>query len=437
MIAFRETAAVTFPGPATEGGTAQIPDTEALGDEIARLAAHLHAATYQLLVLIRAFDEREGWACGFRSCAHWLSWRTSIALGPAREKVRVARALADLPLISGAMARGEQSFSKIRALTRVATPENEEELLEVARHATAAHVETLVRAWRRVDRLEDAELEAERHRSRYLRLHPDEDGSWVLRGRLDPEVGALLEKALEWASEALYRKEKGAAPGRVADVQEEETAAPEAEITAEQRRADALGLLAERALAESATRAGGLEDSPQPEDARPQSGADEAAPADGSSPPLGRADRFQVVFHLEAGSGRNVPAASSRRARGLGPAPRAGGPGPSAGSEGPDRSRRNGPAAGLRRGRCSHDPRCRRPGAGCGAKATDGAPSPPPCPGSPRRGLSLSGLRGQVFRRTPHCPLGRRGRDEARESREFVPPSPQGGPRGGIPGGGG
>ena len=333
MIAFRETAAVTFPGPATEGGTAQIPDTEALGDEIARLAAHLHAATYQLLVLIRAFDEREGWACGFRSCAHWLSWRTSIALGPAREKVRVARALADLPLISGAMARGEQSFSKIRALTRVATPENEEELLEVARHATAAHVETLVRAWRRVDRLEDAELEAERHRSRYLRLYPGEDGSWVLRGRLDPEVGALLEKALEWASEALYRKEKGAAPGRVADVQEEETAAPEAEITAEQRRADALGLLAERALAESATRAGGLEDSPQPEDARPQSGADEAAPADGSSPPLGRADRFQVVFHLEAGSGRNVPAGTFlpppalAEPGGLGPLQGLGGPG--------------------------------------------------------------------------------------------------------------
>jgi hypothetical protein len=296
MIAFQETVAAdtdlamaAFPSHPSVPGTdlvsaaALAPDTEALGDEIARLAAHLHAATYQLLVLIRAFDEQEGWGGGFLSCAHWLSWRTGIGPGPAREKVRVARALAVLPHISGAMARGEQSFSKIRALTRVATPENEEELLEIARHATAAHVETLVRAWRRVDRLEEAELEAERHQSRYFRLYPEEDGSWVLRGRLDPEVGALLEKALEWASEALYRKERIEAPGEGEDIREE--AEIDAAPTAEQRRADGLGLLAERALAESTT-----------------------APANGSSPPLGRADRFQVVVHMEAGKGKNVPA---------------------------------------------------------------------------------------------------------------------------------
>ena len=110
MIAFRETVAATgFPAP--ESG-ALAPDTEALGDEIARLVAQLHAATYQLLVLIRAFDEAEGWAGGFLSCAHWLSWRTGIGPGPAREKVRVARALASLPHLSRAMAQGELSFSK-------------------------------------------------------------------------------------------------------------------------------------------------------------------------------------------------------------------------------------------------------------------------------------------------------------------------------------
>ncbi|MFO8175024.1 MAG: DUF222 domain-containing protein, partial [Longimicrobiales bacterium] len=124
-------------------GSIESDDTEALGDEIARLSAHIHAATHQLLVLIRAFDEGEGWAWGFRSCAEWLSWRTGISPGPAREKVRVARALGDLPLLSAAMARGELSFSRVRAITRIANAENEAELLELARHATAAHLERI------------------------------------------------------------------------------------------------------------------------------------------------------------------------------------------------------------------------------------------------------------------------------------------------------
>ncbi len=266
--------------------TSSFEDTERLGDEIARLAAHLHAATYRLLVLVRAFDEREGWAGGFRSCAHWLSWRTGIAPGASREKVRVARALAELPLISGAMERGALSFSKARALTRVATAENEEALLEIAEHGTAAHIEKIVRAWKRVDRLEDAQAERERHESRYLRLHVDEDGMYVLRGRLDPEVGELLEKALEAAGDALYRK-----PEDGADAAPEPSAL---ETTAAQRRADALGLIAERALAAKNV-----------EDGRP----------------VGRAERYQVVLHVEANtgasvlesSGTDVPAETSRR----------------------------------------------------------------------------------------------------------------------------
>ena len=106
------------------------------------------------------------------------------------------------------MARGEMSFSKVRALTRKATPENEAALLDVARHATAAQTEELVQLWRRVDRLEDAEEEERRHQGRFLHLHMDHDGSYRIRGRLDPEVGALLEKALEWAAEELYRTTK-------------------------------------------------------------------------------------------------------------------------------------------------------------------------------------------------------------------------------------
>ena len=86
-------------------------ETDALGDAIAELAARIQAATYELLVMIRQFDERGGWGQGFTSCAHWLNWRTGLAMGAAREKVRVARALADLPRLSDAMRRGHRGHA--------------------------------------------------------------------------------------------------------------------------------------------------------------------------------------------------------------------------------------------------------------------------------------------------------------------------------------
>ena len=106
---------------------------EQLGEEIAELSAHLEAAAARLLHLIREFDARGGWNTGFRSCAAWLSWRVGLDLGAAREKVRVARALGALPQLAQALARGELSYAKIRALTRVATPETEARLLAVGR----------------------------------------------------------------------------------------------------------------------------------------------------------------------------------------------------------------------------------------------------------------------------------------------------------------
>src|SRR5688500_10877301 len=209
---------------------------EELGDDIAELAAHLHAATYRLLVMVAEFDRRGGWGGGFRSCAHWLSWRTRLNLGAAREKVRVARALEHLPQVSDAFRRGELSYAVVRAVTRIATPANESELLQLAQHGTASHVERVVRAWRRVDRLEEQWAERERHRSRYLHLYPDDDGMYVLRGRLSPEVGARLERALAAASEALYERSN-------------REPSPKADATSHtQREADAIGLLAEWAL---------------------------------------------------------------------------------------------------------------------------------------------------------------------------------------------
>src|SRR5258706_3051933 len=174
----------------------EVEALERLGDEIAELAAHIEVATARLLDMIRDFDARCGWGNGFKSCAEWLSWRVGIDLSAAYERVRVARALPTLPLISAAFARGEVSYSKVRALTRVATPETEERLLQFARSGTAAHVERLVRAWRRVDRNAENEGAAQRHKSRALYVYQDEDGMFVFRGRLTPEVDPAVRPAL-------------------------------------------------------------------------------------------------------------------------------------------------------------------------------------------------------------------------------------------------
>ena len=133
----------------TSGRPDRTAELDRLGDEIALLSAHIEAATGRLLDLIREFDARGGWGNGFRSCAHWLSWRVGVGLGAARERVRVARALGTLPLMARALSRGELSYAKVRALTRVATPETEVRLLNVGRAGTASHVERIVRGWRR------------------------------------------------------------------------------------------------------------------------------------------------------------------------------------------------------------------------------------------------------------------------------------------------
>ena len=191
---------------------------------------------------------------GFRSCAHWLNWRTGLDLGAAREKLRVAAALAELPHISAAMACGRLSYSKVRALSRVAAPATEARLLAVACGATAAQVERLVRGWRQADHAAQADGAQVRLASRMLSTQVDDNGMLVLRARLTPEVGAVLLRAVEAALEQVP------APAEGADG---------AEPTIAQRRADALGLVAESALA------GGLD-------------------------PGNPGDRFQVTVHVPA-----------------------------------------------------------------------------------------------------------------------------------------
>ena len=135
-------------------GTVDYAALDRLGDEIAELSAHLEAATARLLDLIREFDERGGWNTGFKSCAEWLSWRVGLDPGAARERVRVARALPALPRLAKALARGELSYAKVRAL---------------------------------------------RHARRAIHVYQDQDGMVMVRGRLAPEAGAALMQALNAA----------------------------------------------------------------------------------------------------------------------------------------------------------------------------------------------------------------------------------------------
>jgi len=234
----------------------ELEDLKRLGDEIAELSAHIEVATARLLDMIRDFDARGGWGNGFKSCADWLSWRVGMDLGAAHQRVRVARALPNLPRIAQALARGELSYSKVRALTRVATPETEERLLKFASCGTAAHVERLVRGWRRVDRIAEHQEAARRHKSRALSVYQDEDGMFVIRGRLTPEVGALVRQAVVAACDRL----RATAP-----VNPAEGLAP----SLSQQQADALGMIAEAALHHD---------------------LDPGAPG----------DRYQVVVHVDA-----------------------------------------------------------------------------------------------------------------------------------------
>ena len=129
-----------------------------LAEEIAEVAAHIDAAEHRLLAKIREFDDTGGWYVhGAVSLPQWLSWRIGLSPGAAREKVRVARALAELPETDAALARGELSFCKARAITRVATPESEGALLDMARHSTGAQLERICRMYRGVDRIRRGE----------------------------------------------------------------------------------------------------------------------------------------------------------------------------------------------------------------------------------------------------------------------------------------
>ena len=188
------------PSPAWSEPPDPRPRFAELERQITELAGHLNAAQHRFLMLIAQFDRLSGWnGGGTLSCAHSLNWKCGIDLGAAHEKVRVAHALQALPLISAAMAAGELSYSKVRALTRVATAEIEQDLLMMARQGTAQHVERLVRGYRRAQEATERGREAQQWAERSVNWFHDDDGSLVLKARLPAEGGAVLLRALQFS----------------------------------------------------------------------------------------------------------------------------------------------------------------------------------------------------------------------------------------------
>ena len=171
----------------------------------------------------------------------WLNWQCGIGSVAAREKVRTARALADLPLVREEFSAGRLSYSKVRALTRIATPENEADLVNIALHGTAAHMERLVAKYRLCERVEEARIARDQVEQRQINYCYDEYGNLRIDAKLPPEVGAMVVKALEAAETALVEE------GEIETDVSAETSAPsydEAADTRAKRRADALALLA-------------------------------------------------------------------------------------------------------------------------------------------------------------------------------------------------
>jgi len=251
--------------------------SESLGREISELCSYIYAAEAKLLDLIRQFDTGNHYvALGFHSTAHWLNYQCGMGMNSARERVRVAKALADLPKLQAGLAEGRLSYSKVRALTRIADSGNEDYLLNIATYGTAHHVEKLVSMFRRSVRLHDTEAARAVYENRELLVTYDEYGALIIKGRFPAEQGALILNALNRAMEQDFKNLPTAEEDREAVAAD---AAPDCEVSEPStkprvrfatRRADGLAAIAETYMNNSEN-AGNT------------------------------ADRYQVVVHVTAG----------------------------------------------------------------------------------------------------------------------------------------
>jgi len=259
-------AGVMEPMPSRPAAEVPLEEVEA---EIRSLASRIAAGTCRYLELVADFDRRDGWwrDPGIRSMADWLAWKCALTPRAAREHVRVARALGEVPAIHGEFKAGRLTYSKVRALTRIATRESEEDLLELARHATAAQLERMIRAARRVSP-EDASASHERACLWFWQ----EDGSLCLKAQLPAEEGAALVEAIEAARTELARRRWAEGPQEADEGSETAlrgSAEPRPRRYPRPANHECLAYLAEQALARGPSR---------------------------SSP----ADAYQVIVHVDA-----------------------------------------------------------------------------------------------------------------------------------------
>ena len=208
------------------------------------LAGQLAALEAEFLLLVAELDTRGLWGrAGLRSAAHWLSWRLGLRLGSARERVRVGHALNDLPAIAAAFGGGRLSYCKVRALTRVATPATEAELLEIGLGTTGAQCETVVRAWRKAL---TAENSASSQLRRSFRRRTEADGSVVYTLRVASDDAPVVDAAMDLARRTVLDDD-----GDPVETPEETALAEEitADPPAIRAEADAFLLLAESFVA--------------------------------------------------------------------------------------------------------------------------------------------------------------------------------------------
>jgi len=227
---------------------------EKLEQEITHLAGFINAATCRFLLLVAEFDRRDGWhGAGMISCAHWLNWRCGVGMVAAREKVRVARALGEFDLIRSSFEKGEISYSKVRAMIRVATQENESVLMQVAFHGTAHHVETMVRKYRNACELQVLDRARAQYEGRGLSYRHEGDDSIVIRIKLPPEQGEVVLKAVQAMANRLWQEEHDSAESSDSDTGDDSAESSESVSTQGftpcQRQADAFVMLAEDSLA--------------------------------------------------------------------------------------------------------------------------------------------------------------------------------------------
>jgi hypothetical protein len=255
--------------------TTQTQSIDDLDAEISRLCSSINASSYRLMLLIRQFDDRLGWAkWGYRNCAEWLAWRSGIGRSAAREQVRTAQALRDLPQISRAFAEGRLSYSKVRALTRAADSANEDALLVYALRATACQVEERCRQIRNVrpESVHDARRAWEQRSLSVWRNRGR--GTLTISVELPLETGELIAEALDLAIQS----------GETAD-------GPEfTETSWQTQQADALVALAKAYLA-----GGPRANESQADDAS-------AAPQAAAAAAVSAADHYQVIVHVDEAS---------------------------------------------------------------------------------------------------------------------------------------